>query len=53
MCKYCDERESLLNDNGWEVYVDFYNQLQIEDKKGDRTTYIEIKYCPICGKKLK
>ena len=53
MCKFCNEGISLLKDNDWEIWVDYIDTLQIDDKTGDRSIYIDIEYCPMCGRKLK
>ena len=52
MCKFCNEGISLLKDDGWEVWIEYHNRLQIDDETGDRTTYIDIEYCPMCGRRL-
>ena len=50
MCDCCEGNLSLLKENDWEVWIDYYNYLQLV--KNDLSSYILIKYCPMCGKKL-
>ena len=51
-CKYCYDGVSLLKEDSWEVWIDCSNRLQIYEGDDYRNTYIDIKYCPMCGKKL-
>lgn len=55
-CKFCrhDDATPILSDSEWEVEVLTMfnaNQLYIEFGSGDRK-YVDIKCCPMCGRKL-
>lgn len=60
MCEYCDhetnedaKRFSLFNDNGNDkAFIDEDNLLSVYTKNGDWVG-VGIKYCPMCGEKLK
>ena len=64
-CPYCDPENTEINGSGWpmlEYYYDvvsiFNNDLQLRCYNEDKQAYgkkdaIHIKYCPMCGRKLR
>lgn len=56
MCEYCEKSKSLhYDENGviQEVYIESDKTLSITHPVSEFSINIEIKYCPMCGKKLK
>lgn len=61
MCKLCDEMDKDIELNDWTVFITVDNnkhQLGVEKGfnylNGDNNyAYIDIEYCPLCGKELK
>ncbi|MBC1671214.1 hypothetical protein HB950_02650 [Listeria welshimeri] len=58
MCEYCEEnfrkRGEITTDEGHEIRIDWDNDLAILldiDYKANNI-YLDIKYCPWCGRKL-
>lgn len=53
MCKYCEKSELMLKEKRFELSI-VGNELFLDTDNSlfDDCFYIEIAYCPICGKKL-
>lgn len=61
MCKHCELGEPILKGNFWEVKIENEydeRELYVEVIIGsgyesvDEHVYVDIKFCPVCGKKL-
>lgn len=51
MCKYCDEGESLIEND--EINIDIKdNRLSAYVRENDSINIVLISYCPVCGRKL-
>ena len=55
MCKYCKKKDVAIYYNDLiTVTLDINNELEIkfEDGRDTNTEWIQIEYCPKCGKEL-
>lgn len=60
-CKYCDIRtesnnykrgKELARMNGMTVYLWGSKTIEVDTDINDKFAYANIKYCPMCGRKL-
>lgn len=53
-CEYCEQEVSILASRRWDIYIDKNNKaLKINcSYESDNEIELDIKYCPMCGRKL-